>query len=600
MRDPLHLICTCEATMPLDGAALAAAGATGKPFTQLCRAHLAHFRDALARAGADDRDVLVGCTQEAPLFRDLAEAEDFGGQLAFVNLRETAGWSDEAKLAGPKMAALLAMGAIPDPGSPTRTLDSGGVALVLGRDTTALAVAQDLERVLDITVLLTPGAEVVPPRETRFPVLQGRARTASGALGGFKVTVDALAAPDPSSRARLDFGPAQDGAGSACGLILDLTGGPALFPAPDLRRGYLRADPRDPVAVARLTVRAAGLVGSVDAPVHIDLRSDLCAHARNGLTGCTRCLSLCPTGAITPAGDSVAIDPDICAGCGACAAACPTGAAGHTLPGPETLVARLRAGLAAWHDSGDLARRLGAPTILIHDTDHGAGLIDAAARFGRGLPARVIPVAVNAVTQAGPELLAAALAYGAGAIRIVTPARPMHDLTGLDETLALMDLLTAAAGWPEGTLGLIQTDDPTAFADTLHALPARPARAILAAFPPPGDKRALLVTAVAEMNRTAPAPVAALPLPDGAPFGTVVLNPDACTLCLACVGACPTGALQGDAGRPTLRFTETACVQCGLCVATCPESAITLAPRLDTGAWDNPRRILHARPPAAG
>jgi ferredoxin len=64
---------------------------------------------------------------------------------------------------------------------------------------------------------------------------------------------------------------------------------------------------------------------------------------------------------------------------------------------------------------------------------------------------------------------------------------------------------------------------------------------------------------------------------DGAPFGAIELNVEGCTLCLACVSACPTGALSDNPERPMLRFTEDACVQCGLCKATCPEKVITPA-----------------------
>jgi ferredoxin len=51
-------------------------------------------------------------------------------------------------------------------------------------------------------------------------------------------------------------------------------------------------------------------------------------------------------------------------------------------------------------------------------------------------------------------------------------------------------------------------------------------------------------------------------------------------MCLACVGACPEGALIDTKDKPQLRFIERSCVQCGLCEKTCPEDAITLAPRL--------------------
>jgi len=43
---------------------------------------------------------------------------------------------------------------------------------------------------------------------------------------------------------------------SNCDIILDLTGGSALFPAADLRDGYLRADPGNPAAMLQAVLRA--------------------------------------------------------------------------------------------------------------------------------------------------------------------------------------------------------------------------------------------------------------------------------------------------------------------------------------------------------
>jgi ferredoxin len=71
------------------------------------------------------------------------------------------------------------------------------------------------------------------------------------------------------------------------------------------------------------------------------------------------------------------------------------------------------------------------------------------------------------------------------------------------------------------------------------------------------------------------------PLPEQAPFGSVDVDVDGCTLCLSCVSACPTGALRDNPERPALSFVENACIQCGLCKATCPEKVITLRPQLD-------------------
>lgn len=580
-----RLICTCEGTMTLDPAAL---GAADRPASQLCRAQLENFRAALGAFS----EVTVACTQEAPLFSEVAEDTGFGGTLRFANIREPAGWSAEGAKAQAKMAALLAVAEVEVGSFEVVSLESNGVALILGRDETALTVARDLAESLDITVLLTPGADVTPPRQTTWPVLQGRIRKATGHMGAFELTVDDYAAPAPSSRARLEFEAARSGAVSRCDLVIDLTGGQALFEA--TRPGYLRADPRDPVAVARLSATASQMVGTFDKPKFIDFTPSLCAHSRNTLTGCTRCLNLCPAGAITPAGDTVAIDPNICAGCGQCASICPTGAAAYALPDVETLAARLRAGLGAWFG---VERRL-APVILFHDESHGTPLIDAAARYGRGLPAHVIPVLVNEPTQVGPEMIATALAYGASSVQVLAPSRPAHPLDGLSATLDLVGAIAAATGHAGTSCALLQTDDPDALEAALWQAP-QPARPSRSSFLPPSDKRGLLLLAIEEMIRTAPAPTEQIALPQGAPFGRVELDLDACTLCLSCVGACPAGALSDNPDQPMLRFTESACVQCGICTTTCPENALSLVPQIDLGAWAAPKRVLKEEEPFA-
>ena len=122
----------------------------------------------------------------------------------------------------------------------------------------------------------------------------------------------------------------------------------------------------------------------------------------------------------------MAIDAQACAGCGQCAAVCPTGAAAYALPPADVLMRRLRALLEAYRAAGG-ERAI----LLIHDDAHGTPLIDALARFGEGLPANVLPLAVNEVTQVGLEAVAAVFAYGASALRFLLRAKPHHDFTGL-------------------------------------------------------------------------------------------------------------------------------------------------------------------------
>jgi len=583
-------LCSCDDTMKIDVGAAQKGCRKDKLDTarQLCRAELGKFETALAGGNP----ITVACTQEAPLFADLAANKSPDTDVAFVNVRETAGWSKEGAAAGPKMAALLAVAAEPAPDVALVNLSSEGVTLIYGRDEQAIEAARLLVDHLDVTVLIDKPKEIAPARVTDFPVVKGTIRNAKGHFGAFEITVDDYAMPLPSSRGVLTFGPARDGAVSRCDLVIDLSGGAPLFPAHDLRDGYLRADPANPSDVLKAVLKARDLVGGFDKPRYITFDDGICAHSRSRIVGCSRCLDLCPTGAITPAGNHVSIDPHICAGCGQCAAVCPTGAASYALPPADALMRKLRALLTTYREAGGKDA-----IVLLHDNEHGSALIDALARHGDGLPANALPLAVNEVTQIGIEAVAAAFAYGATALRLVTRARPRHDIAGLTRTIALANTILSGLGFGAGRIATIETDDPDALGDTLRNIPPGGAAPRPASFSAVGDKRGVLRLALRELHRAAPAPVDVIALPAGAPFGTIEVNVAGCTLCLSCVSACPTGALADDPERPMLRFAEDACVQCGLCKATCPEKVITLTPRLDFRAATASSRIIKEEEP---
>jgi ferredoxin len=579
MSERIALVCSCEDSMLLDGRALArgcqARGTELRTAEHLCRSQLDRFLAAVATG----RPVTVACTQEAPLFTEEAAAAGAASPLSFVNVREQAGWSREGAEAGPKMAGLLAAAAVPLPDTPLVPLRSEGVTLVLGRNEAAIAAAQRLADRLDLTVLLTGTEPVTPPHRVEFPVLRGRARTATGWLGAFEVVVDGHAAPSPASRAAYAWGPGRDGAKSRCDIILDLTGGPPLFPTHEVREGYLRADPGDAAALERVLAEAGQLVGEFDKPRFVTFDAGLCAHGRNRRTGCTRCLDLCPTGAITPGRDSVLISAEICAGCGACAAVCPTGAATYALPPPATTLARLRALLLGFAEAGGRDA-----VVLLHDAAQGEPLLDALARHGEGLPARVLPLRLNETSVLDLATLAAAFAWGAAGVRVLLPGRRRHGTEGLFRNLdyagAALDGLGLAAAAPRAMA--IETDDPFTLAEALAPALALRAGWAPASFLPLGTPREVLRRALAGLHAAAGAGAPeVVAMPALAPFGVAAVATEGCTLCLACTMVCPTGAFSANPETPQLRFLEDACVQCGLCAATCPERVITLAPRLN-------------------
>src|SRR5919206_204287 len=205
----------------------------------------------------------------------------------------------------------------------------------------------------------------------------------------------------------------------------------------------------------RAIAEAGSLVGTFDKPRFVNVEPSLCAHSRSSITGCTRCLDLCPTGAITPDGNAVAIDANVCAGCGSCASVCPTRAASYALPSVDALMRRLRTLLQTYRKAGG-----SEAVVLFHDGEHGEEIIDALARFGDGLPANVLPLRINEVTQLGPEMIAAVFAYGGSGVALLTRRKPRHDITALRRAVETSDQIVSALGFGAGLIRIIETDDP--------------------------------------------------------------------------------------------------------------------------------------------
>ena len=119
-------------------------------------------------------------------------------------------------------------------------------------------------------------------------------------------------------------------------------------------------------------------------------------------------------------------------------------------------------------------------------------------------------------------------------------------MTGLRRAVEMSGKIVAALGFGEGVARIIETDDPDQLRALLDAAPAGVATQNPAGFIPRGAKRGVLETTFRELHLAAPAPVDVVPLAPGAPFGGVNLNVEGCTLCHACVTACPTGGALGQ------------------------------------------------------
>jgi len=215
--------------------------------------------------------------------------------------------------------------------------------------------------------------------------------------------------------------------------------------------------------------------------------------------------------------------------------------------------------------------------LLFHDDAAGALEVEA---FIRELPEHVIPVRIEEIGSVGMDTWFAALAYGAAQVLLYIPreysAKARH---ALDEQVGFAGAILEGMGYPTSRIGLMDHGFRNEAALSLAAPGVHDALPV-ATFETHDDKRRTVRLAVEHLFGQSPGSSSPIvPLPPGAPFGEVLVDRDACTLCMACASVCPTGALLDGGDSPSLRFVEANCVQCGVCRTACPENAVELAPR---------------------
>ncbi|KJZ20455.1 4Fe-4S binding protein [Loktanella sp. S4079] len=566
------ILCDCSGTQEINPDAISAAtGVTcSTVYSGLCTHQIADAEGHIA-----DGNTVFGCAQEHDLFAEIAHDVGVPAHEG-VDLRDRAGWTTDQNSTSPKMAALVAEALLPRTHPKLRDIVSEGTCLIIGSGETATNAAEQLCETLSVT-LLSDDAD--PPISRKYNVIRGKLRVATGSLGQFNLSFDALQQADPSGRGANLFLPPQDGATSTCDILLDLTGGTPLFSAHEKRDGYFRADPKHAPSVASAVFDAAQCVGTFEKPLYVKLDPNLCAHSRAQQTACTNCLDVCPTGAITPAGDHVEVDPLICAGCGACSALCPSGAMTYDAPPVDDVFRRLETLSRAFRSAGG-----SNPLLLVHDSDHGTEMIQLAARDGRGLPADVIPFAVDALAAFGHAEMLAALGAGFAGVQILLS--PKADRDTITREQALAEALSSRA------ITLLDTSDPDQMSDTLFTAPRT--QSLADPILPIGTRRQVARTAAKALNTGS-----IIPLAEGAPYGSVTVDTDSCTLCLSCASLCPSGALADNPDKPQLRFQEAACLQCNLCTTVCPENAISLLPQMNLTDAALDQTVLNEEEPFA-
>lgn len=446
------------------------------------------------------------------------------------------------------------------PVTTVRYHSGGRVAVIGGMEAQEFAprLQGDLRpMVVLVDGLEEPGVPVVP--------LGGRSLAITGQLGDFTLVLGQPGKPSHEG-IRVD-------------LILDL-GDEPLLDMPMLPPGYLTVSKDDEVSLSAAILELEALVGTFEKPRFFDYDPALCAHQRAGRTACTRCIDACPAEAISSIAEAVEVDVERCQGGGVCATVCPAGAIRYGWPGVEDSLERVKRLIGGYLAAGGQAPVL----VIVSDQD---------APLETGLPSNQLLFEVEELASLGLEFWLGALSYGARRIELLSrEPLPQRVESSLEQQLAVGRRVIAALGFPEDVLARrILNAEEESRSVLMPVIEA-------AVHAPVGGKRQLFYTALDHLHAQATHARPMVMLEAGAPFGSVQVDEKRCTLCSACVGACPGKALQSLTDEPGIRFVEANCLQCGMCTRTCPEDAIAITPRLlFEREKRNEQRLLHREEP---
>ena len=579
------LICNCENTMEIDGDRITEGCQSSTKCSvnnNLCGSELNVVLEQLEHSKNNNKNLFVACTQEQQTFEKLAEDNNFEAPKTF-NIREYAGWSNESKKSTPKISALINTAIKKTKQTPSLTLESSGRCFVYvdcKKGDSSLEIAADfcqkLSTHLGVTLMISNCENDIFLEAKNYKITKGIIKKAQGYFTQFKLEIVNFSEVLPSSKSNLEFGNFFKEVDTECDLIIDLSENTPMFTGDHKRDGYFRASTNSPSDLLNIFTKVIEMIGQFEKPIYVNFNETLCAHSRNSKVGCTKCLDVCPAGAIQSIGDIVSIDPGICGGCGFCGSVCPSGAIQTDYPSLDVILGSLSS------LKNDFTKAGGKnPALLLFDGNYGNEMIGLISRHGNGLPANVIPYEMHSVGRVGHDVLVSTIALGYKKIFILIDPKNIDEYNFLPQQIELANsLLSGVAKSSANSICTIEENDPEKVelkiyeADGYTKIKPSPFVAL-------GAPRGILRAGIQGLSKSNHNKNSIIKLPEGSPYGKVDVNLETCTICLSCVNACPAGALQDNPDAPQLLFREDACLQCGICVATCPEKAISLLPQFN-------------------
>ncbi len=302
-------------------------------------------------------------------------------------------------------------------------------------------------------------------------------------------------------------------------------------------------------------------VGSYEIEERISVNTATCQYISRIDTGCTRCVNQCTANALGVDSNGIHVDHMKCTDCGKCVAACPTGALQYEAFSDASFVnwferAGIEPGLCLVLGSEEALLRLHwyqghrnfpRAVFLEHPSVSSLTMMHFLFLFGIGFQNVIL------LDDKNPGADSSAWLEADAASQVISGLFDVSDFIQIHSPSALFEL-------PE-TCG---RGRPAKFYDDFSF----------------SSRRQKLVSILKFLRDNSDAGETAFSGPGFSTFGTLELDTERCSACLACLNACVTGALDSDVDNFRIVHEPWKCVQCGACVTMCPEHALHLRPGL--------------------